>query len=111
MSTTIQAPDRRRHPRELVDRPCKMFHRPSLRFWAGRTTDVSEGGALVTFESPRPPAPGDAIDVVIAWTDRPVLPGDSLVRSEVVRVKESEGDRRTVAVRFERPLTARARAA
>jgi hypothetical protein len=83
-----------------------MFHRPSLRFWAGRTRDVSAGGALLTLESPRAPAPGDTVDVVIAWNDRPVLPGDSLVRSEVVRVGESAGDRRTVAVRFSRPLDA-----
>lgn len=105
------AEERRRHRRDPVDRPCKMFHRPSLRFWAGRTSNVSEGGALLTLESPRAPEPGDAVDVVIAWSDRPVLPGDSLVRSEVVRVGESVGDRRTVAVRFSRPLPAHARVA
>lgn len=112
MTTTAPTnADRRRHVRELVDRPCKLFHRPSLRFWAGRTTDLSDGGALLSFESPRAPEPGDAIDVVIAWSDRPVLPGDSLVRSEVVRVGDAKGDRHQVAVRFDRPLSARARAA
>lgn len=110
MSTSL-AGERRRHHREAVDRPCKMFHRPSLRFWAGRTCNVSEGGALLTMESPRAPEPGDTVDVVIAWSDRPVLPGDSLVRSEVVRVNPSDGDRRTVAVRFSRPLASHARVA
>jgi hypothetical protein len=103
--------DRRQYPRHPVAKPCKLFHRASLRYWPGRTTNLSDGGALLTVDAPRIPGVGDEIELVVGGGRAAVLPSDALVRSRVVRVSPGPGQRCTLAVRFAKPISAAARAA
>lgn len=97
--------ERRIFPRFDISRPCKVYHAASGRFLAGRTRNLSAGGALVEVDTPRDFAPGDSIELAIAWTRRAVLPADALVEAKVVRQIASlvlpDGTvRRTLGVAF-----------
>ncbi len=83
-------PDERRvFPRFDISRPCKVYHPASGRFIAGRTRNLSAGGALVEIDTPRDFTPGDTLELAIAWTRRAVLPADALVEAKVVRTVAS----------------------
>ena len=97
--------DRRVFPRFDMSRPCKVFHPASGRVLAGRTRNLSAGGALVELDTPRDFVPGDRLELAIAWTRRAVLPADALVEAKVVRTIASlvlpDGTvRRTLGIAF-----------
>ena len=96
----IAAAERRQHVRTPVARPCKAFHRASRTYIAGRTGDLSAGGALIFIESTRPLMEGEELDLVVAWDRRAVLPADSLRRARVVRIGPGLEGRRAVGIRF-----------
>lgn len=97
--------DRRRYERRGVERACKVYHPASRRYAAGRTVNLSAGGALVKVEGSRPLEPGEELDVIVAWDARAVLPAESMLRGRVVRA-----DGPLVAVEFDEAVVGRAAA-
>ncbi|MBX3351752.1 MAG: PilZ domain-containing protein [Phycisphaeraceae bacterium] len=108
MSRTKERPanpvfDRRLFARTPVERGAKLFHRAGLSYAPGRTTDLSEGGALLEVHAARPMTPGDVVDVVIEpKVDAGVVRTRSLIEATVVRAVPLTGDLQVVAVRFTR---------
>lgn len=93
-------PDRRKHPRHLVARLCKIRDRRTAMYSAGKTADVSAGGALIAVERERPLGPGDELDIVVAWGESIVLSVESMLRCVVRRVTPTSGGRQLVAIEF-----------
>lgn len=103
--TTQNPADRREHTRVDMSRPCKVFLPATARSCAGRTRNVSAGGALVELDSPRDLKPGDTMELGIAWTNRAILPADALVEAKIVRhvstlILPDGTARRTIGVQF-----------
>jgi hypothetical protein len=98
----MAAADRRVHPRQVIVRPCKVFHRPTQKYLSATTSNVSAGGALLEIVSARPIQLGDRIDVGVAWSRSPVLLEDALVEASVIRTCTLGNQRQEVAVRFDR---------
>ena len=94
------ASNRRRNVREVIVRPCKVRDRRSLLFAAGETHDVSGGGAMVRIDSTRQFAPGDELDLAIAWKHEPVLSGEGLRRARVKRVLPIDFHHQALALEF-----------
>ncbi len=94
--------ERRRHPRLPIERPCKVFHKPSRQYLAASTCDISEGGALVRVDAKRPLNAGDEIDILIAWTKAPVVTQTTAIAGKVLRTPGAFAHHQFVAVRFER---------
>lgn len=98
--TLAKDTDRRRHARHRVVRLCKVRDRRTLLFSAGQTCDVSVGGAMIRVDRYRPFAEGDELDVVIAWGNDAVIPGDAMVRAKVKRVTPIDYHHQALAVQF-----------
>lgn len=95
--------ERRRYPRTVLSRPCKVYRHATRRFIAARTLDVSGGGTLLSLDTARPLSPGEEIDLIIAWDTSGVVPIDSMLAARTVRTHRSGPDNQTVAVQFEVP--------
>jgi len=93
--------ERRRHPRLTLVRPCKVRDCRTLVFSPGLTSDVSVSGALLRIDRTRPIAPGDELEVAVAWTRDAVLSAQSMVRAKVRRVTPIDHHHQSVAVEFE----------
>jgi acyl dehydratase len=93
--------DRRRHPRQPVEKLCKVYDPVSRRYAAGCTKNVSPCGALVAVQWARPLAVGDAIDVVVDWTGKRLLPADAMIRGRIARTDASAGEVQVIAVEFD----------
>lgn len=98
MTSTIE---RRRQPRTIVVRPCKVRDRRSLLFSPGETHDVSTTGALLRVDSARTFSPGDEVELAIAWNHDPVLPSEGLVRAKVRRVLPIDYHHQALALEFQ----------
>lgn len=98
--TLAKENDRRHHPRHRVIRLCKVRDRRTLLFSAGQTCDISVGGAMLRVDRYRPFAEGDELDLVIAWGNDAVIPGDAMVRAKVKRVTPIDYHHQAVAVQF-----------
>lgn len=106
---TLRIPDRRRHPRLTLMRPCKVGTHGACRFAFARTRDVSRSGAMLEMDLERPLNPGDRIDLAVAWRDEPVLPSTALIEAKVIRVLPTgKPNRHAVAVEFQRAAMAQA---
>jgi len=103
MQTREQSTEQRRHPRVRVERPCKVFHHRTGRYFPGITSDASAGGFLVRIESARPIGPGDRLDVLVAWSERVLLAKADGVEATVTRRLQTGEREQTVAVRFTQP--------
>lgn len=101
-----QPSERRRHPRYEVSRPCKVHHPSTRRYEPAETLDVAAGGLLMHLDSSRPLAPGDRVEVVVAWDDSVILASDAQIPAKVVRVIDSDEGGQTVACAFERAALA-----
>ncbi|MBY0457330.1 MAG: PilZ domain-containing protein [Gemmataceae bacterium] len=69
-----------------IQKAVKAYVPSTRQYVGGATADVSIGGVLLELNSARPLNIGDRIDVGVAWTGAPILPGERLVPSRVVRV-------------------------
>jgi hypothetical protein len=98
--------DRRCHPRQFLEKPCKVYDPASRRFAPGQTRNISRGGALITVQWARPMSAGDPIDIVIAWSPRPLLPADAMVRARVARTVAVTGDVQVLALEFDHDIEA-----
>lgn len=93
--------ERRRTPRQVVSRPCKVLDVASARFSEGRTIDASDCGALVEVRGARPLRVGDRVRLGIDWREAGVVAFEDLVPARVVRV-ESTLDGCVAAVALDR---------
>ncbi len=97
--------DRRRSPRAVLSRPCKIHHVPTGRYWPGVTWDISSGGVLLGVDAPRDLKPGDAIELYISWSSRPLLKSEDCIIAEVKRVLPRTDGRQFVGLEFAEQLT------
>ena len=104
--------ERRRHERQVFVRGCKLRDRRRAAFTPGETCDVSAGGALVRVGRNHQFAPGDEVELAVAWDERPLLTSDAAVRGRVRRVTPIDFHHQAVAIEFrhalESPLAAAA---
>ena len=98
-----RAIERRRHQRHTTIRACKVRDRRTLLFAPGKTTDLSVSGALIRVDRVRPFAQGDELDLVVAWDNDAIVPGDSMIRATVRRVMPIDYHHQAVAIQFEAP--------
>jgi hypothetical protein len=98
--------DRRIHPRHAVLRHCKVRDARTASFAAGQTADYSLGGALIRVDRARPYGPGDELDLVVSWDDRPVVSSQNLIRAKVRRVTPIDHHHQAVALEFVREASA-----
>lgn len=99
--------DRRRYDRIAAEHSCKVLHRPSHRFYPGRTCDVSKSGAMIILDTERPLWPGEELSLFIAWNNEAGVVSQRLMtEATVVRVTAALGDRQAVALQFSQPLAA-----
>jgi hypothetical protein len=98
----VQIGERRRAPRTVVVKQCKIFHRRLARFVGAETTNVSSTGLLIRIDRARPVMVGDEIQVAVAWDRRvQMLPSHSLRAGRVVRVLPIDHHHQAIAVAFE----------
>ena len=95
--------ERRKFERTPTVRPCKVRDRRMLLFSPGQTCDVSQGGLLLRVDRARPFAPGDQIDVVVAWSHDALVRGEAMSRATVKRVTPMDCHHQAIAVEFETP--------
>lgn len=94
-------PERRRHARYTVVRPCKVRDCRTLVYSPGETSDVSAGGALLRIDRVRPIMPGDELEVAVAWTPGAILGSETMVKARVRRVVPIDHYHQAVALEFE----------
>jgi len=99
MLTTVT--ERRSHERMPLSRVCKVYHRPSRRYLAGSTIDVSPGGIAMRLDRRGRVRVGDDIDVAIAWESAGLVRAESMIPGKVVRTVLTPDGAAAVAVRFE----------
>ncbi|MDX2114051.1 MAG: PilZ domain-containing protein [Planctomycetota bacterium] len=99
MNAASQA-ERRKHPRMVLVKACKIRDRRTAMFSPAQTSDYSEGGALLHIERARPFSLGDEIDLAVAWEDGRVLSGSTMARAIVRRVTIVSPTRQQVALEF-----------
>jgi len=94
-------PERRCHERIPASRPCKVYHRTLRKYFGGSTTNLSDGGVLLTLDVPVHVQPGDRLYLGVATTRRqPLLPADEMRPVAVIRSMLTPDRRRAVAVQF-----------
>ncbi len=98
--TEIMEHDRRLHPRVQIQKPVKVYIPSTRQYVGGATGDVSIGGVLLELHSARPLNVGDRIDVGVAWTGAPILAGERLIPSRVVRVHARRDGVQRLALSF-----------
>ncbi|MCC6950560.1 MAG: PilZ domain-containing protein [Phycisphaerales bacterium] len=81
-------------------RPCKLFHRPTGRYLAASTCDLSAGGAMLRVRAPRPLRPGDEVEVLIALHPRQLLEASNQRSARVVRVMGTPGGDQIAGVEY-----------
>ncbi len=97
----LTGPERRRHARYTVVRPCKVRDCRTLVYSPGQTSDVSAGGALLCLERVRPVMVGDELEVAVAWTPGAVLGSETMVKARVKRVTPIDHYHQAIALEFE----------
>jgi hypothetical protein len=93
-------PDRRFHGRRTETVRCKVMHTPSLRFAPGQTRNLSESGALLELDLPRPLSRGEEVRIAFQRSAGGIVGGDDLVFARVVRAAPFGEGRQLVAVEF-----------
>jgi len=93
--------ERRAHERTPLARVCKVYHRPSRRYMAAATIDVSTGGLALRLDRRGRVAPGDLVDVAIAWENAGLVRADSMIPGRVVRVVNTRDGAVSAAVTLE----------
>jgi hypothetical protein len=94
--------DRRRDARMPITRPIKLQCAETGRYMAGRTSNLSAGGALLEVDHPSLLVAGQRLRLGIAWQDsQAVLASDTLAEAIVIRSLGS-GTSQSVAIQFAR---------
>jgi hypothetical protein len=93
--------ERRRDARLALQRPVKIQCAQTGRYLAGRTRDLSAGGALLEVDHPSLLVAGQRLRVGVGWTSQQMLlRQDDLAQATVVR-SLALGATQTVAVCFD----------
>ncbi len=93
--------ERRRDTRLALERPAKIQCLMTGRYLAGRTINVSAGGAMLEVDHPSLLVPGQRVAIGMANTRQDViLRGDEMSEATVVRSVGLKG-RQTLAVQFD----------
>jgi c-di-GMP-binding flagellar brake protein YcgR len=72
-------------------------------FSAGRTVDLSLGGAAIELTGAREAHKGDRIAIAFENTSSPITCASRMVGAEVVRVEAPHNGRQRIGVRFDAP--------
>lgn len=97
--------DRREHDRIPLSRPCKVYDERSGKYVAGRTVNLSDGGALLELSRPLLLQEGQQLLLGVALTRRQtLLPANDMRWCEVVRALTTTDQTIAVAVRFADPI-------
>ena len=102
-SWNLSTEDRRKHRRFNVARPGKVFRRATQQFAAAQSRDLSFGGALLEVESPRLFNVGEIVELGLTLRGSAVVDSKSLVQGIVVRVRQVDPLRQSIAVRYINP--------
>lgn len=95
-------PDRRRHPRHHVEIACKIRCPETGRYLHAWTTDLSEGGTLLTVRTSRPLTDGQTIELALRDDGQVLVRREELILAQVVRSSARLDDRQILALRFDR---------
>jgi len=99
--TRYNGSERRRAYRETATHPVKVYDERAEKYFAGRTSNASNEGALLILQRTMPIAAGDRLHVAIAFRrEDVVVHQDAMIPSEVVRVAPVDSFTQAVAVRF-----------
>ncbi len=96
--------ERRKQARHALNRPCKVHHPDSGRYWPAVTCDCSGTGLLMSVDASRDLLPGDRVVVYIAWSSRALLSKNEGVHAEVKRCLPRQDGRQLVGVQFAEEL-------
>jgi len=102
--------ERRRYPRQQIDRAAKIFHEETLRYAEARACDLSAGGALVEVRAVRAFLPGDRVRVAFDWLGRGVIERQAMLPATIVRAEPEVDGRRRLALAFDLASEARSAA-
>lgn len=96
--------DRRRYPREPLERPCKIYDPRARKYIHATTLDVSGGGLLIDVPRLLEIKPGERLHVGVAMTRRhSLLLAKDMMEAIVVRSSATIDDHTTMAVTFDAP--------
>ncbi len=93
--------ERRRYPRQQIDRAAKIFHEETLRYAEARACDLSAGGALVEVRAVRAFLPGDRVRIAFDWLGKGVIERQAMLPATIVRAEPEVDGRRRLALAFE----------
>ena len=91
--------DRRRHPRERVEAPCKVYQAATGKYLAGRARDVSRSGVMIELLPGPALLPGEAVGIGMGAAS--LLGREDLIPARVVWSDADRAGARRVAVEFE----------
>lgn len=103
--------ERRREPRLAMNCAVKLFDPAARRYAAGITRNVSAGGALIELQRPISIPTGEAVGVVIDYTNRVGAVNQGDFSAATIARREFGAGQRLVAVRFVCPQQTSAAAA
>ena len=96
--------DRRKHRREPLERPCKIYDPRSMKYIAATTRDVSSGGMLIDVPRLLEIKPGERLFIGVAMTRRQgFIQAKEMIDAVVLRAAATVDDHTTLAVSFEAP--------
>lgn len=92
--------DRREHPRRHAEITCKIRCPSTGRYLRAVTTDISQGGAMLTVSTPRPLTDGQVVELAIRDDGNVLIYRDQLIPAQVVRSSARLDRHQVLAVRF-----------
>ncbi|HVZ94301.1 MAG TPA: PilZ domain-containing protein [Phycisphaerales bacterium] len=92
--------ERRKHTRTPLVRDCRVRDHRMIGYAAGKTSDISPGGALIQVDRTRAFGAGDELEVAVAWDHVAVLSSERTVRAVVRRVMPIDYHSQALAIEF-----------
>lgn len=106
MSLSIDS-DRRIEPRMNLECGVKVYDPRAQRYYAGRTVNVSAGGALVEVHEGLGGSPGDDYEIVVNWVDaHPLLRREQMQQVRMVRRDSDDAGPCRIALCYAEPVRA-----
>lgn len=83
-----------------MERPCKVVVPATRQFLPARTSNVSVSGALIHLAPGRTLAPGQEIEIAIAWNALGLVRSSQLIKARVVRALGTTDGEQALALCF-----------